>query len=491
MSENELTARSSEKPNGIFGHPRPFYVLFTVEMWERFGYYGMQALLVLFLVRALGFSDELADHTFSAFAAFVYAFICVGGWIGDKILGNRRTTFVGGVVLACGYGLLGLGSQDFLYPALGVIIAGNALFKSNPSALVSKLYDKSDPRLDGAFLLYYMSINIGSFLAMMICPIVARYYGWDAAFMVAFVGMLVGIVNFIVFQRTLDKVGSEPDFKPVRLKSILLVLGITVAMAGVSTMLLTNLPVARGILVLALCTVLVLFAREVYRAHSSERSNMIVCLVLIAEAVVFFVLYQQMPTSLNLFALRNVDPYVFGIPLEPASFQALNPFWIMFASPLIAWGDTKLENSGVHLSLPFKFALGMLMCSAAFLSTYLSAEYFSDANGFVSGNWLFLTYGFQSLGEILVSALGLAMVARLTPQRSMGFMMGAWFMSQAVAMILGGKVAAMASVPEDASTALQSLPIYASLFLKIGLFTLGAAIVMLVMVPVLKKYIRE
>ena len=462
-----------------------------VEMWERFGFYGMQALLVLFMVREFGFSDELADNTFSAFAALVYAFICVGGWLGDKILGNRRTMFVGAVVLAGGYGLLGVNSKEFLYPALGLIVAGNALFKANPSALVSKLYDKSDSRVDGAFTLYYMAINIGSFLSMSICPLVERHYGWEIAFRVCFAGMSIAIVNFLLWRHLLDKVGSKPDFEPLRIKWLLATFGIAAAMAFASALMLKHLTIAHDILYLALAVVAGLFIREVYRAAPEERPNMMVCLVLIVEAVVFFVLYQQMPTSLNLFALRNVHPYVLGIHIEPASFQALNPFWIMAISPVLAWVYARLNKSGHDLSLPTKFAFGMLMCSCGFLTVAVAADYFPDSNGVISGNWLLATYGFQSMGELLVSGLGLAMVARLTPERSMGFMMGAWFMSQSVAMIIGGKVASMASIPEHGMDAMQSLHVYSGLFMNIGLFTLAAAVVMLVTVPVLKKHIRE
>jgi len=481
----------SQSSSGAFSHPKPFYLLFSVEMWERFGYYGMQALLVLFMVKKLGFSDNLADQTFSAFAALVYAFICAGGYIGDKILGNRRTMFLGAIVLAAGYALLGFDCERFLYPALGIIIAGNGLFKANPSALVSKLYEKGDSRVDGAFTLYYMAINIGSFAAMSLCPIIQKHYGWNAGFFTCFIGMLIAIGNFIVFRSILDPIGSEADFEPLNFKKLLLTLLGTAGIAGTSALLLTHLTVAHVILYFALVVVAVLYVREIIRAEQHEKANLVICLILMAEAIVFFALYQQMPTSLNLFAARNVDPHIFGIPVEAASFQALNPFWVMLISPVLAVVYARLDKAGKDLSLPGKFALGMMMCCAAFLTLAFVAKYQADANGYVSGNWLVLSYGFQSLGELLVSGLGLAMVARLTPERSMGFMMGAWFMFQSVAMVLGGEIATLASVPEHGVTALQSLDIYDDLFFKIGTATGAIGLVMAAFVPVLKKYIRD
>lgn len=480
----------SQDSPGAFSHPKPFYLLFAVEMWERFGYYGMQALLVLFMVKKLGFSDDLAENTFSAFAALVYAFICLGGYIGDKVLGNRRTMFLGALVLAVGYGLLGLDCERYLYPALGIIIAGNGLFKANPSALVSKLYEKEDPRVDGAFTLYYMAINIGSFVAMTMCPMVEKAYGWDAAFMTCFAGMLVAIVNYAVFHRVLSPVGSEADFRPMTITNLGFAVLCAAAIAGSSTLLLTHLVVTHDLLYLALVVVAGLYIREIYRAEAHEKANLIICLILMGEAVVFFALYQQMPTSLNLFALRNVHPSVFGIPIEPASFQALNPLWIMIASPVLAVVYGRLGRAGKDFSLPGKFACGMMMCCASFLTLALVAKYFADSQGYVSGNWLVISYAFQSIGELLVSGLGLAMVARLAPERAMGFMMGAWFMFQSVAMVLGGYIATLASVPEGGIPATRSIDLYGGLFMNIGLVTGVLGLVMLGFVPVLKKYIR-
>ncbi|WP_027721145.1 oligopeptide:H+ symporter [Maridesulfovibrio zosterae] len=481
----------SQSSSGAFSHPKPFYLLFSVEMWERFGYYGMQALLVLFMVKKLGFNDNLADSTFSAFAALVYAFICVGGYVGDKILGNRRTMFLGALVLAGGYGLLGMDCERFLYPALGLIIAGNGLFKANPSALVSKLYDKGDSRVDAAFTIYYMAINIGSFAAMSLCPIIQKHYGWNAGFFVCFIGMVIAILNYIIFRSVLEPIGSKADFEPLSISKLMLTILGTALIATVSALLLKNLIIAHGLLYSALVVVAVLYVREILKAEVHERANLIVCLILMVEAIVFFALYQQMPTSLNLFAARNVHPVILGIPVEPASFQALNPFWVMVLSPVLAVVYAKLDKAGNDFSLPGKFAMGMIMCCAAFMTLAFVAEYRADAGGYVSGNWLVLSYAFQSLGELLVSGLGLAMVSRLTPERSMGFMMGAWFMFQSIAMVLGGEIATIASVPEHGITALKSLVIYGDLFMNIGLVTGGIGIVMAAFVPVLKRYISE
>lgn len=471
-------------------YPKSFYLLFSIEMWERFGFLGMQAILVLYLVKYLSFSDTLADNTFSAFAALVYAFVSLGGWIGDKVLGNKRTLFLGAIVLSLGYLLLGINCEKFLYIGLGTIIAGNALFKSNPGTLVSKLFKRDDHRIDSVFTVYYMAINIGGFLSMIITPIIQKKFGWNMAFLISFFGLLIAISNYIFFNKLFSKIGSEPDFKPLNYKKLFIVILFTIAIILLSTWLLQNLTIARIILYIAIFVVIVIFIKEILSLKiKEERVKLIICSILILEAIIFFILYQQMPTSLNLFAQRNTIHSVFGISIDTATFQALNPMWIIILSPILAYLYTKLGEKKRDMSLPGKFAFGMVLCSFGFLSLFFAAKFFADKNGMISGNWLILSYGLQSAGELLVSGLGLSMVAKLAPPKTMGFMMGAFFMSTSISMILGGFVADLASIPKTITDPVVSLGIYSDLFLKIGLISLLISIIMIIFVPKLKKYI--
>lgn len=214
---------------------------------------------------------------------------------------------------------------------------------------------------------------------------------------------------------------------------------------------------------------------------------MIVAFILMLEAVVFFVLYMQMPTSLNFFAIRNVGHQIFGITFEPEQFQALNPFWIMVASPLLAILYNKM---GDRLPMPFKFTIGMFLCSAAFLVLPLGAMYASQ-QGIVSVNWLILSYALQSVGELMISGLGLAMVAQLVPQRLMGFIMGSWFLTTAGAAVIAGKIAALMAVPDNVNDPLMSLQVYGHVFKQIGISTLVIAVIMLLSAPLLNRMIRN
>lgn len=474
-----------------FNHPRAFYVLFSVEMWERFGYYGMQALLVLFMIDKLGWDDTVADNTFSAFAALVYAFICLGGQIGDTLLGQKRTMVTGAVLLAIGYGLLGFNSQLYLYPALGIIVAGNALFKANPSALVSRLYPADDPRLDGAFTLYYMAINIGSFAAMLLCPIVQRLYGWNAAFGLCALGMGIALCMYLLFRKDLRAIDSEAGLRRAGFKPWAATIGSGILVAALSTLLLSHITAAHLVLYIAGMAVLAGFGLEMKKAAPHERIKLMVCLVLIAEAVFFFILYQQMPTSLNLFALRNVEHSILGMSVEPASFQALNPMWVMAASPVLAAIYTGLGSKGKDPSLASKFALGMFSCSLGFMVLAVACQWSAGSAAVISGDWMILSYLLQSIGELLISGLGLSMISKLAPKRSMGFMMGAWFMSTALAMVFGGAVASVASIPAGVTDPHATLPLYQSLFLEIGLTTLLAAAVMGFFAPRLTRAVND
>ncbi|MCF7791826.1 MAG: oligopeptide:H+ symporter [Victivallales bacterium] len=485
---------TTEQVNQRIENPiRPFSLIFFIELWERFGYYGMQALIVVFFIKHLGFSDSLASITFGAFTALVYAFISIGGYIGDKVLGTKRTMFLGAIVLAIGYGLLSYNPQVTIYYALGTIIAGNMMFKANPSSLVSKLYDPNDHRVDSAFTMYYMAINIGSFCSQLLCPILKEAYGFGAAFAVCSAGLLLAAAGYLLYGKLIKDIGSEPDFKPLNiLHCILIILGLVI-MVFVVVFLLQHLVITNILLGLALIATFGIMFKFILSAETKhERNNYIVCLVLICEAVIFFVLYQQMPTSLNLFTIRSTDNILLGLKLPGPAFQCLNPFWIIAGSPLLAIIYNKLGKKGKDFSMPAKFAFGMLLCSLGFLTIPFVVHFISPGKDIISGNWLIIVYGFQSIGELLISGLGLAMVARLVPQKVMGFMMGAWFMSQAIAMSLGGFVASLASVPKGQfiTHRVTDIQIYSKLFLELGVSAFVLCIIMFIFVPKLKTYMK-
>lgn len=460
-----------------FKQPKAFYLIFSIELWERFGYYGLQGIMAVYLVKMLGMSESDSITLFSSFSALVYGMVAVGGWLGDKVLGTKRVIVLGTLVLALGYALIAWSGHNLtlVYFGMATIAVGNGLFKANPSALLSTCYEKDDPRIDGAFTMYYMSINIGSFFSMLATPWLAAKYGWSVAFSLSFVGMLITLANFMLFRKWVKNHGSKPDFAPLNIGSLLATLVGVVVLILLAAWLLHNQGIARAVLAAVAAGIVVVFVKETLKMEGAARRKMIVAFILMLQAIVFFVLYMQMPTSLNFFAIRNVEHTLLGITFEPEQFQALNPFWIMVFSPLLAALYNKM---GDRMPMPHKFALGMLLCSGAFLVLPLGAS-FANQMGIVSVNWLILSYAMQSIGELMISGLGLAMVAQLVPQRLMGFIMGSWFLTTAGAAMVAGKVANLMAVPEDITDPLQSLHIYGDVFLKIGVVTGVIAIVMM------------
>lgn len=468
-----------------FKQPKAFYLIFSIELWERFGYYGLQAIMAVYLVKQLGMSEADSITLFSSFSALVYGLTAIGGWLGDKVLGTKRVIILGALVLCVGYGLVAWSGHDvsMVYIGMATVAMGSGLFKANPASLLSTCYDKDDPRLDGAFTMFYMSINVGSLVSMMLTPWLAARYGWSVAFSLSVVGLAITVVNFLLCQKMVKNYGSKPDFAPLNIGKLLMTLVGVVVLITVATWLLHHQFIARIVLGVIALGIILVFAKEAFALQGAARRKMIVAFLLMVEAIVFFVLYMQMPTSLNFFAIRNVEHTILGIAFEPEQYQALNPFWIMVASPILAAIYNKL---GDRMPMPHKFAFGMVLCSGAFLVLPLGAS-FATQQGIVSVNWLILSYALQSIGELMISGLGLAMVAQLVPQRLMGFIMGSWFLTTAGAAMIAGKVANLMAVPENVTDPLQSLQVYSDVFKQIGIVTGVIAVLMLLTAPLLNR----
>jgi len=479
---------------------RSFSTVFLIEMWERFGYYGMQALIVYYMVQRLAFSDDRASLTWGAAAALIYVSPAIGGWVGDKILGTRRTMLTGAIVLALGYALMVVPDEGalFLFFALGVIVVGNGLFKANAGNLVRKIYEGDDTKIDSAFTIYYMAVNIGSMVSMLLTPWIKDFFnqhygnglGWHAAFAVCSVGLLVGLTNYLVMRHTLSHIGSDPDHKPFAWSKLAMVLAAGVAVVFLSAFILNFETVARVFVYAAGVVVLGIFGYLIAKSRPAERAGLIVALVLTVETVFFFIFYQQMSTSMNLFALRNVDwhQYFFGFEAftwKPAQFQALNPIWIFILSPILAWIYNAAARREKDFSIAGKFVLGFIAVAAGFF-IYSLAGHFA-VHGKASSWVMIIGYGFQSLGELLVSGLGLAFVARYVPARMGGFMMGAYFVAVGISQYLGGMVATLAAIPRGITNPVQSLPVYTALFNKLGYAALVCALIALAVLPWMRK----
>lgn len=371
--------------------PRAFHMIFMLEIWERFGYYTVQGILTLYFIRFLGFNDTDSYYTFGAFSALVYGMVAFGGYLGDKVLGTKRTIILGLITLALGYLSLALADTNTVFLALGLVCVGNGLFKANPSSLLAKCYAENDPRLHGAFTLYYMSINLGSTVALFIGPIFASRYGYSYAYFASFIGLMLGLANYFFQRKFVEHINTPADLKQIPLW---LWMGIVAGIAAItllSSYLLQHVNIAKDLVWVVTAFVVGVYFIYMRREHQASFMRMLVAFILMLEAIVFFTLYQQMPTSLNLFAVNNVNPILLGFAIDPQSFQALNPIWIIAMSPVLAIFYGKLHHHGISFSIPYKFAVGMLCCGLGFGLLYFT-RFMHDGNGVVSSWWLIASY---------------------------------------------------------------------------------------------------
>jgi POT family proton-dependent oligopeptide transporter len=424
---------------------------------------------------------------------------------------------LGACVLTLGYALMVVPAADprLLFLALGVIVVGNGLFKANAGNLVRKIYEGDNARIDSAFTIYYMAVNIGSTFSQLLTPVIKNYFnapfhgqmtwllgsnaqylfgtglGWHIAFAVCCAGLLVGLGNYLVMRHTLSFIGSDPDRQPFNIGKFLAVIGGGIVVVFISAFILNYEKVARAFVILAALCVLAVFVWLIARSKHDEKPGIIISLILVIETVLYFIFFIQISTSLNLFALRCVDPVfrLFGMQLfawDPAQFQSLDPIWIFILSPILAVIYTDFAKRGKDISIATKFVLGFAALAIAFF-VYGAAAHFQTAPGKTS-QWVMVGgYGFGSLGELLISGLGLAFIARYVPARMGGFMMGAYYVSLGVGMYLGGVIATFASVPASITDPVQMMPIYTRLFNHLGLACVGLTIVTLILLPLLRR----
>jgi POT family proton-dependent oligopeptide transporter len=479
---------------------RSFSAVFLIEMWERFGFYGMQVLMVTFLMKKLGFVDTKANLVWGAAAALIYATPAIGGWVGDKLLGTRRSMLIGATILALGYAMLWIPTNNpyMVYCALGVIVVGNGFFKPNAGNLVRKIYEGDETRIDSAFTIYYMAVNIGSMISMTLTPwirnvVAARYgddMGWHTAFGVCSIGLLLGLVNYVFMRRALAHIGSPADERPMEMRRALPVFAVALVLVFVVAFILQSQAVARACVYAAGLIILGVFAHLIRSSEKNERAGLIAALVLTVQTIFFFIFYSQMATSLNLFAQHNVNLSfdVFGTHLFtwiPEQYQNLNAIWIVILSPILVLIYNGLGRLGKDPSIAVKFAFGFAAVAIGFFMYGVGAH--SAVNGQVSSWTMVWGYGWYSLGEMLVSGLGLAMIARYVPSRMGGFMMGAYYVAVGLSQYLGSIVANYAHIPDNITDPVQSLTIYVDLFNRLGFVGIGCVVIALLVLPLMNR----
>jgi proton-dependent oligopeptide transporter, POT family len=458
------------------------WLIGIVEYFERFGFYTVQGIMVLYLLKIHHFSPTHAFHIMGAFSALVYGFVGLGGWCGDKLLGQKKTLLLGLVVMFLGYLGLAVLGEEYFFVALAGVCLGNALFKANPGALLGQLFHDDKVKLHSAFTWFYMSVNLGALLALMLGPFLATHKGYHCAFGASAIGIAIAIVVVLISWKKIQVRTVEP----VKFWVYPVILFVVFTLWALIQFLLSSYHwVILGLKVI-IGMVLTIYLIATFRQEGQTRRRLFAVLILMLEAVLFFTLYHQMPTSINLYAILHVNPTLFGIHFDPQSFQAFNPLWIIVWSPFLTKMYQKNALSQTHWTIFHKFAMGMFCCGLSYLVLYIS-HYFVDEKMHISAYWLVGSYVFQSVAELLVSALGLAMVAELVPQAWMGAVMGMWFLTSSVSGFTGAKLASMMVAPKVSIATIESLNGFAQVFGEIGLATFVISMLMFISVRGLQK----
>ena len=492
----------------FFGHPRGLATLFFTEMWERFSYYGLRPLLVLFMTAALanggfGFDRTQASAIVGIYAASVYLASLPGGWVADRLLGLRRAIQVGAVFISAGHISIALSalarSKLPFFLGLILIVIGTGLLKPNISAIVGDLYPEGGARRDAGFSIFYMGINIGATVGQIVTGVLGEKVGWHWGFGAAGIGMLIGLLVYTWrAPKTLGTIGVEPtrDPDPARqarqernvkltlaVGFALLVLAIVLVASGIVTV--SAAAIAQSMTYVLVGTA-VLYFTYIFLAGgltSDEKKRVVVIFVLFLFAAIFWAAFEQAPTSLNLFAADFTDRQIGGFEVPATWFQSVNSGFIILFAPAFAALWMTLARRGGDLSSPAKFALGLFLAGVGFLLMIWPAKAILEGGlgTRVSPWWLVASYFFQTLGELCLSPVGLSSMTKLSPRKYVGQMMGIWFLATAV----GNLIAGLAGGHVDPSK-LEQMP---KLFTMTTVFLMAAAVVLTLLIVPIRRMI--
>ena len=461
-------------------------------MWERFSYYGMRAILIFYLTKHFLFGEDKAYLLYGAYTSLVYITPVIGGYLSDRFLGPRKAVTAGGVFIAIGHFLIAItegpgGQQPFylngFYLALASIIVGTGFLKANVSVLVGELYPRDDARRDPAFSIFYMGINMGGMLGPIVCGLLGELWGWNWGFGAAGVGMLLGLVGFVGLKPWLLGKGEPPAPQMLRERTSVgfsrewaIYLGATLGVFAIWGVIRYAELLGYALLIFSALTVGYILWRSFATLGRVERDRMFAALFLIALNPLFWGLFEQTGSSLNIFTDRNVDRVILGWNVPASLFQSVNSIFIILLAPLFAVLWTLLDKRRVEPSSTAKFGIGLILCGAGFLVLVAGAAMAGE--GLTPVIFVFLIYLFHTMAELCFSPVGLSAMTRLSVSSMVGLVMGTWFLAMAAGNFIAGLIA-RATGSGEAGNVMQVLDIYT----KIGWFSAVVGVVVLLIAP--------
>ena len=477
-------------------HPTGLRTLFFTEMWERMSYYGMRGILVLFMTASisdggLDFKNSSASAIYGIYAASVYLATLPGGWIGDNLLGQQRTILYGGIIIMFGHLALAIPNMNFFYLGLVLVVIGTGLLKPNISAIVGGLYEKNTSLREAGFTIFYMSINLGSILGFFICGFLGENIGWHYGFGAAGIGMLFGVLQYKININSLGKIGLKPTSElktQTKNKYIKLIIGLT----GVTIFILMlgflgfwkidPVPLA-NILTFIIASISLIYFLYIYflgKLNNEEKKKIIMIFILFVGAALFWSGFDQGGSSFNIFAKEYTDRMMFGWEYPASWLQILNPLFVVILAPFMSYLWIFLGKRMLDPSLPFKFGMGLIFMALGFVIIAIGAQV-AMSEGLAGAKWLLLTYLFHTIGELILSPIGLAAISSLSPKRYIGQMMGVWFLASSLGAILAGLISGQAT-----NEGLSSMP---DLFNQIAIISTLAGLVLILIARPLQKWV--
>ncbi len=517
MSSTAESINDSNLDRGFFGHPKGLSTLFFTEMWERFSFYGLRAILFLYMTRAvadggLGWTEEYAGPVYGLYAASVYFLPLIGGWLADRFIGAKRATFIGGVIIMCGHFSLAVPTIQTFYLGLVLVAVGTGFLKSNISAMVGELYSKDDVRRDAGFSVFYMGINLGAFFSPLVCGFLAQSdrfkaligsfgFGanssWHFGFAAAGVGMFFGLVQYLAGKKNIENVGLPPserpqiagaaqtsNFSPKYLTQMAVVITLATLIIVVSafvygattaiTQILTPVVVVAGLIAVVLTGM-----QDELSTEDWKRIGVII--ILFAFSTLFWLGFEQASTSLNSFADKLTVTTVFGYQFPSSYLQSVNPFLLVVFAPVLAAIWLKLGARQPSDAIKFSIGLffgGLGFVVVAYASSLLGADPENVFSSKVTFWWLVLVYFCHTIGELCLSPVGLSSMTKLAPAKMVSLMLGVWFLSISLGDYIAGQIAGK-FVPDAA--------ILTGIFSKVAMIMIGGGVLLAILSPFIKK----
>lgn len=488
---------NTQTPLTATGQPKQLYLLSFAEMWERFSFYGMKALLMVYMTSQLDFDDPKAYAILGSYAALVYTMPMFGGFMADRFIGYQRSVIFGGILMTLGHGILALPNDWSFFYGMAFIICGNGFFKPNISSLVGTLYTENDPRRDSGFSIFYMGINIGAAGGGFLCAYVGKEINWHYGFGLAGIFMAIGLIVFLMGKKSLGHRGLPPNAEALKkpvfafIKPEHLIYGGTLVIVPF-VVFLFNENYLMDYIMFGLGLISLVYVLSVgMKMEKGAKLKLFAALIMIIFSIVFWAVYEQNAGSMNLLADRNSQMVLFGIDLPELSINNFLPAgWVIVLTLIIAPLWPWLNKRGKEPSTPLKFALSFIFLGIGFYVFYLGCLA-NESTGIVP-LWPFVWgYCFIILGELCLSPIGLSMVTKLAPAKMVALMMGIWFFASAIGEFLAGKIGSLMSVPEailEKKDPVLSLPYYADVIQKIGIASAVIGVLLIFTVPFLKRW---